>query len=33
MWFKRRLAEVTGLDLNNPLEGMQFPEKLSSYEA
>jgi hypothetical protein len=30
MWFKRRLAEVTGVDLNDPPE-MTLPELLSSY--
>jgi hypothetical protein len=33
LWFKGRLAEATGLDLNNPPPGMQMPELLSSYEA
>ena len=32
MWFKRRLAEVTGVDLNSPPE-MTLPELLSSYSA
>ena len=32
MWFKRRLADSTGLDLNNP-PSMQLPELLSSYTA
>ena len=32
MWFKRRLADSTGLDLNNP-PPMQLPELLSSYSA
>jgi hypothetical protein len=32
VWFKRRLAEATGVDLNNPPE-MQLPELLSSYQA
>ena len=32
LWFKRRLAEATGVDLNNPPE-MQLPELLSSYQA
>jgi hypothetical protein len=31
MWFKRRLADSTGLDLNNPPAG-GLPELLSSYE-
>jgi len=33
LWFKRRLAEATGVDLNNPPPDMQLPELLSSYEA
>jgi hypothetical protein len=33
LWFKRRLAEATGVDLNNPPPGMQLPELVSSYEA
>ncbi len=32
-WFKRRLAEVSGIDLNNPPADMQLPELVSSYEA
>ncbi len=32
-WFKQRLAEVTGVDLNNPPPDMQLPELVSSYEA
>jgi hypothetical protein len=32
MWFKRRLADSTGLDLNNP-PGGPMPELLSSYSA
>ncbi len=32
LWFKRRLADVTGVDLNNPPE-MSLPELLSSYSA
>src|SRR5688572_19697216 len=32
MWFKRRLADVTGVDLNSPPE-MTLPELLSSYSA
>ncbi len=32
MWFKRRLADSTGLDLNAP-PAMQLPELLSSYSA
>ena len=30
-WFKRRIAEVTGIDLNDPLPG-PLSEPLSSYE-
>ena len=33
LWFKQRLAEVTGVDLNNPPPGMTLPELLSSYVA
>lgn len=33
VWFKRRLDESTGLDLNHPPEGMALPELLSSYVA
>jgi hypothetical protein len=32
LWFKRRLADSTGVDLNDPPE-MALPELLSSYEA
>lgn len=32
LWFKRRLAESTGLDLNSPPSG-PMPEMLSSYSA
>ena len=32
MWFKRRLADATGVDLNDPPE-MTPPELLSSYSA
>jgi hypothetical protein len=32
-WFKDRLAETTGLDLNDPPEGMRPPELLASYES
>ena len=32
LWFKRRLADSTGLDLNTPPPG-PFPELLSSYIA
>jgi hypothetical protein len=31
-WFKRRIAEVTGIDLNDPPPG-PLSEPLSSYEA
>jgi len=31
MWFKQRLANATGVDLNDP-PAMQLPELLSSYE-
>jgi len=33
LWFKRRLAEVTGVDLNTPPPDMKLPELVSSYEA
>jgi hypothetical protein len=33
LWFKRRLAEVTGVDLGNLPPDMQLPELVSSYEA
>jgi hypothetical protein len=33
LWFKRRLAEVTGVDLNNPPPDMKLPELVSHYEA
>jgi hypothetical protein len=33
MWFKERLDESTGLDLNHPPAGMTLPELLSSYIA
>lgn len=33
VWFKRRLDEVTGVDLNNPPPDMKLPELVSSYEA
>jgi hypothetical protein len=33
LWFKDQLAEVTGVDLNNPPPDMQLPELLSSYVA
>jgi len=32
LWFKRRLADSTGLDLNTPPSG-PLPELLSSYSA
>ena len=32
LWFKQRLAEVTGVDLNEPPPG-PLSEQLSSYEA
>jgi|SRR5262245_47743443 len=31
LWFKERLADATGVDLNDPPE-LQLPELLSSYE-
>lgn len=31
MWFKDRLANATGVDLNNPPPDMQMPELLSNY--
>jgi hypothetical protein len=33
LWFKERLDESTGLDLNHPPEGMTLPELMSSYIA
>jgi hypothetical protein len=33
LWFKRRLADSTGLDLNNPPSGMSLPELVSYYSA
>jgi hypothetical protein len=33
LWFKRRLAEATGVDLNSPPPEMKLPELLSSYQA
>ena len=33
MWFKERLAAVTGVDLNNPPPDMKLPELVSTYEA
>jgi hypothetical protein len=33
LWFKRRLAEATGLDMSNPPADMTLPELLSSYQA
>jgi hypothetical protein len=32
MWFKRRMADCTGVDLNNP-PAMTLPELVSSYSA
>jgi hypothetical protein len=32
-WFKLRLAEVTGVDMNNLPPDMQLPELVSRYEA
>jgi len=32
-WFKRRLAEVTGVDMENLPPDMQLPELVSRYEA
>jgi hypothetical protein len=33
LWFKQRLAAVSGVDLGNLPPGMQLPELVSSYEA
>ncbi len=33
LWFKQRLAEVSGVDLSNLPPGMALPELVSSYEA
>ena len=33
LWFKERLDDSTGLDLNHPPVGMTLPELLSSYIA
>lgn len=33
LWFKRRLADVTGIDLNHPPADMTLPELLSRFEA
>ena len=33
VWFKQRLAEVSGVDLGNLPPDMQLPELVSSYEA
>lgn len=33
LWFKRRLADVTGVDLNNPPPSLTSAEILSRYEA
>lgn len=32
LWFKQRMADVTGIDLNEPLPG-PLSEQLSSYQA
>ena len=32
-WFKRRLAEVTGIDMNDLPPDMKLPELVSRYEA
>jgi len=32
LWFKHRLDDVTGVDLNNPPSDMKLPELVSSYE-
>ncbi len=33
LWFKQRLAEVSGVDLGNLPPGMALPDLVSSYEA
>lgn len=33
LWFKTRLADATGVDLNNPPPDMRLPEMLSNYRA
>ena len=33
LWFKERLANATGVDLNNPPPDMKLPELVSNYEA
>lgn len=33
LWFKQRMADVTGVDLNNPPPDLKLPELVSSYEA
>lgn len=33
VWFKQRLAEVSGVDLGNLPPDMQLPALVSSYEA
>ena len=33
LWFKRRLNDVTGVDLNNPPADLKLPELVSTYEA
>jgi hypothetical protein len=33
LWFKKRLNDVTGVDLNNPPADLKLPELVSSYVA
>lgn len=33
LWFKQRMADVTGVDFNNPPPDLKLPELLSRYEA
>jgi hypothetical protein len=33
LWFKKSLADVTGVDLNNPPADMKLPELVSRHEA
>jgi hypothetical protein len=33
LWFKKRLLDVTGLDMNNPPADMKLPELVSTFEA
>lgn len=33
LWFKQRVADVTGVDLNNPPADMKLPELVSTFEA